>query len=267
MSLRDWFLAPPPETDPRPWAPSGEEDAAEWAPPADAAPERQSRRTTDQPDAEWAPPIHARPPTRDHPIPAQSAFVAGHGPGFVGSAAVLGRPGDAEPMAAAVALALRRPARARAAAVVVIGGEPPPPDAPEGGTPAARRLAARLAAHGFEATGRGRLAWTHAPPELALRAAIAGAPAVLAITAPLTPALEGAMAEQDLAVVLTPDPDGPLAQLALPSLEHLTVPVLTSTPLPRGLARRFAHAGLRTPRSVTELIASGSRTTFQGDGR
>ncbi len=75
----------------------------------------------------------------------------------VASAAVLGRPGEVEPVAAALALALRRETRAKAAAVAVVGAVPP--DVRRGGNAAARRLAARLEAHGLEAHVRGRLAW------------------------------------------------------------------------------------------------------------
>jgi hypothetical protein len=168
---------------------------------------------------------------------------------------VLGRTGEAEPVAAAVALALRDPA----ATVIVIGDPPPPADAEAVGTRAARRLVARLAAHGFEASPRGRLAWTHAPPEAAARAALAGAPAVLAITAPLSATLEAAIAQQALAVVVAPDPEGPLAELAVASLEHLGVPFLVAPPLHRGLARRLALAGLRAPRAAAELARPGTR--------
>lgn len=252
MSLRDWFLAPSPDADPRPAAGA----ASPW----------RTRRTSDRRAMDWAPPVHALAPARNEVVPAHTAVAGGHSAPAVLSAAVVGRPGEAEPMAAGVALALRRLSRARTAAVVVVGSDPPPPDAPEGGTPAARRLAARLAAQGFDATGRGLLAWTHVPPDLALRAAIAGAPAVLAIAAPLTSTLEAAIAEQDVAVVVTPDPDGPLAQLALPSLEHLAVPVVAAKPLPRGIARRLAHAGIRTPRAVIELLTAAPAVSLHGDG-
>ncbi|WP_028061579.1 hypothetical protein [Candidatus Solirubrobacter pratensis] len=204
---------------------------------------------------------------------------------------MLGQAGEAEPVAAAVALALRRIGRARAAAVVVIGGDPPSRGGGEGGAPAARRLATRLAAQGLDATARGRLAWAHAPLDIADPPPVAGTPpvaapleaaiaadvpalrawppaiaahrlpvagtlAVLAITAPLTPALEAAVAAQELAIVVAPDREGPLAELAVASLEHLDVPVLVSTPLPRGLTRRLAHAGLRAPRAISELLGS-----------
>jgi hypothetical protein len=193
--------------------------------------------------SEWAPPVEADPDR------SPALRVSGR---QLSCAAVLGRPGEAEPVAAAVALALREPA----ATVIVVGQPPPPADAEAVGTRAARRLVARVAAHGLDASPRGRLAWTHAPPEAAARAALAGAPAVLAITAPLNAILEAAVARQDLAVVVAPDPEGPLARLAVASLEHLGTPILTAAPLGRGLARRLANAGFRTPRAASELLGS-----------
>ena len=80
----------------------------------------------------------------------------------VTSAAVLGRPGEVEPVAAALALALRRQTRATTATVAVVGAALP--EAPEGGGAAARKLGARLEAHGFEARVRGRLAWVRLDP-------------------------------------------------------------------------------------------------------
>src|SRR4051812_27336551 len=121
MSLRDWFIAPapaPPEdvaTRPTPDSgrPRPRDTASDWAPPAGALPARSVRVDTASDHAA------ARP---------------------VGSAAVIGRPGEAEPVAAGIALALR--GGAPAAAVIVVG-EPSVPSA-DGGTRAARRLAARL---------------------------------------------------------------------------------------------------------------------------
>ncbi len=202
MSLRDWFIAPPP-----PEAPS-----YGFAPPAGSSP----------------------------------------GPaGGISGAAVLGRAGEAEPLAAGIALALCRISSARAATVVVVGeGEPVVAGV---GSPAARRLAARLAAHGFEAAERGRLVWVRVPAGAAPRAAVVGAPAVLAVTVPLTPALEEAIGEQDLAVVVTPDDDGPLARLAVASLAQ---PVTTARPLSRGLGRALSRGGLAAPRAALQIVAA-----------
>ena len=76
-------------------------------------------------------------------------------------AAVLGRTREAEPVAAALALVLRRETRSKAATVAVIG--PPLPEA-SGGGGAGRRIAARLEAHGLEPRVRGRLAWVRLDP-------------------------------------------------------------------------------------------------------
>jgi hypothetical protein len=158
------------------------------------------------------------------------------------SAAVIGRRGEAEAVAAGIALALR--GDAPAAAVIVVAEQAAP--TADGGTPAARRLAARLDAHGFAAAARGRLVWAYVEPDAALRAAlVAGEPAVLAITVPLDPALELAIADQDLAIVVTRDEHGPLAQIATASLAGHNVTV--TGPLPRGLPRLMARWGLRAP--------------------
>jgi hypothetical protein len=180
----------------------------------------------------------------------------------VTSAAVLGRAGEAEPVAAALALALRRETRAKAATVAVIG--PAPPDAAGqgaagGGAAAARRAGGRLEAHGFEAHVRGRLAWVRLDPSdadlaaaAARRVALIAAPAVLAVTAPRSVALDGALAEQDLLVIVTADPEGPLARLVSNGLPP--VPLVPVRPLTRGPRRALARAGLRAPRAVRNLL-------------
>ncbi len=176
----------------------------------------------------------------------------------VTSAAVLGRPGEVEPVAAALALALRRETRSKAAAVVVVGamaGEE------AGGGAAARRLAARLEAHGLEARVRGRLAWVRIDPDdpqlvvAVRRATLVAAPAVLAITAPRTAAIDEALGEQDLLVIVAAEPEGPLARLAATGLGE--TPVTTLRPLGRGPARSLARAGIRAPRPMRRLLASG----------
>ena len=169
---------------------------------------------------------------------------------------MLGRPGEVEPVAAALALALRRESRAKAATVVVVG--PAPPEPVEGsGAGAARRVVARLEAHGVEARVRGRLAWVRLDPgdphfvAVARRVTLIAAPAVLAVTAPRTAALDAALLEQDLLVVVTADPGGPLASLAASGLD--SVPVLPVRPLgarPGALARPCRRApGARRPRA------------------
>jgi len=175
----------------------------------------------------------------------------------VTSAAVLGRPGEVEPVAAALALALRRETRAKAAAVVVVGAAPP---AVEGASSAAaaRRLGARLEAHGHEPRVRGRLAWVELDPadprfvSLARRITLVAAPAVLAVTAARTAAVDEALNEQDLLVLVTADPEGALTRLAVAGLTG--VAVLTTRPLGRGPARALARAGVRPARPVRQLL-------------
>jgi hypothetical protein len=176
----------------------------------------------------------------------------------VTSAAVLGRPGEVEPVAAALALALRRETRAKAAAVAVVGSLSL--EAGEWAGRATRRLGARLEAHGLEAWSRGRLVWVGLDPEdpqllpTLRRVTLAAAPAVLAITAPRTAAIDAALGEQDLVVIVTADPDGPLAQLAAEGVAG--VPAVAARPLGRGPARSLARAGIRPPRSLTALLAT-----------
>jgi hypothetical protein len=206
--------------------------------------------------------------------PAQSPPEAGHivcvdGTGQAGCAAVLGRPGQAEPVAAAVALALARGAGAKSATVAVIGratpAEPPPAS---GGTRAARRLAARLEAQGLPARSRGRLVWVAVPPDgrlhAARRVALAGAPAVLAVTAPRTPDVEELLAEQDLLVLAMADLGGPLARMA--ALAPGGVPVTVTRPLIRGPARSLALAGLRAPRAVRALVTTAAPRSAAREG-
>lgn len=241
-------------------------DAAGWVPPvpeivppADAAAHRPPAKLGVRPlhPAGWAPPLPRTVPPAAAAAgapPAAAAAVAG----VVGCAAVLGRPGEAEPVAAALALALRRRARARAAVVAVVASSPAERSATGGSaTGAARRLADRLTAHGFEAAARGRLAWVRTGVDAAARVAAAGAgePVVLAVTAPRTAAVETVLAMQDLVVIVAADPCGPLALLA-GDAPH--VPAVTVRPLARGPARSLARAGLGSARAVTEIAAAAA---------
>jgi CTP:molybdopterin cytidylyltransferase MocA len=223
---RAWFVAP---ADEPPFADPASEQANPGASPASPSP---------------------------NPTAALAAQSASPDPA---SAAVLGRAGEAEPVAASVALALSQRARARAAIVAVLADAPAGPVAPgTGGTRAARRLAARLEAHGLPPRPRGRLVWVGLAADDA-RAAVArlaamGAPLVLAVIAPRTPVLDEMLAEQDLILVVTADPDGPLARLALAA--HPTTPVLAAPPLGRGPARSLARGGVRPARSTRALLAT-----------
>jgi hypothetical protein len=126
-----------------------------------------------------------------------------------------------------------------------------------GGSRAARRLVARLGAHGLPARARGRLAWVALPvaggPVAARRAIVAGAPAVLAVTAPRTTEIDAVLAEQDLMVLVAAEPDGPLARLASPPAGG--PPLAVVRPLRRGPARSLACAGLAAPRELRGLVS------------
>jgi hypothetical protein len=168
--------------------------------------------------------------------------------GSVPRAAVLGRAVDAVPAAAALACALRA-AHGSSAAVVAtwLPGDARGP-APRGpGAPGAARVAARLAARGLAATAHGRLAWLPlsdhvvAASVAARRASAAlDVPLVVALAGPRCDIVEGLLSEQDLVVVVTVDPEAPLARLAV---SGCTRPAEARKP-PRGVRRMLALAGL-----------------------
>jgi hypothetical protein len=198
------------------------------------------------------------------PTPAPAALTV--------AAAVLGAPAAVVPVAAACAGELR--ARARAAAALICiwrpADAPPPalePDpeepaarSPAGATtPGAKRLAARLASHGLNATACGRLAWLALDPDPAQAAdqfrrcrSIAAVPVVLAVAGPRPESLEPVLADLELCVAVLPaDIDPALRELALarlPARAHALVP-----PLPPGPPRWAAMAGLARLRSLSEV--------------
>ncbi|MDA0174804.1 hypothetical protein OJ998_37235 [Solirubrobacter taibaiensis] len=208
-------------------------------PPSTAAPMRRPRKRSGR--GSEAPPLA---------LPAHADFTT------VTGAAVLGRTREAEPVAAALALVLRRETRSKAATIAVIG--PPLPEA-SGGGGAGRRIAARLEAHGLEARVRGRLAWVRLDPtspdlaSLAWQVALLAAPVVFAVTAPRTPAIDAALVEQDLVVLVTGDPDGALAAAAAAGLGR----VVTARPLSRGLGRELSRAGIRPAAPIRTLLQAG----------
>ena len=117
-------------------------------------------------------------------------------------------------------------------------------------TAAARRLAAQLEGQGAAAIPRGRLAWAVMPvtPVQAVagvrRAAALGAPTVLAVSAPRSAALDELLADQDLLVLVTADPEGPLAALASAGLAATPAATVAAAPLPAGPRRALALAGV-----------------------
>jgi hypothetical protein len=170
-------------------------------------------------------------------------------------AAVLGRPRDVAPLAAAVALTLRA-ADGRPAAFVAAWGAAPPAAGPA--VRAAKRLAA-AAADG--AAARGRLAWLALPLEparavdaLVEAAAVVDAPLVTALGGARPPALEALVGGHDL-VVVAAAPNTQLAEAAIARLTERGVPAVACRPLARGAARALATAGLAAPR--LDLAAAG----------
>ena len=167
-------------------------------------------------------------------------------PRFAPRAVVLGRPGDAVPVAAALAGGLREQHRS-AGALLAVWPSPTPPRAALG-TPAASRLAARLQARGLMAVARGRLAWLAlGPDDLALAARAVAAvdvPAVIAITGPRTMATDDLLEDVDLIVlVVAADAEPGLEALTRAGLEHRSAQVVVQRPLDSPGARPAAMAG------------------------
>jgi hypothetical protein len=89
------------------------------------------------------------------------------------------------------------------------------------------------------------------------RAMYLGAPAVLAVAAPRPPAIDEALAEQDLVALVTREPDGPLAHTAATGLAGARL--VTTAPITRGPARTLACAGLRPTATIRRLVRGDAR--------
>jgi hypothetical protein len=161
-------------------------------------------------------------------------------------AAVLGSAAEAVPVGALVANALRSAVDASSAALAVWT---PGAAAARGGpaTLAASRLAARLSARGLQATARGRLAWMtlddHPVAAAVAARRAAGAldvPLVVVVCGPRCEVVEALLAEQDLVVVATAEPDGPLGRLAVAGC---AAAALACAPPPPGPVRWLACSG------------------------
>lgn len=184
-------------------------------------------------------------------------------------AAVLGSVDEAVPVGALLANAMRSAAGAPAAGLAVWA--PGASDVVRAGPASfgSARVAARLAARGLPAVGRGRLAWM-ALDEHPVAAAVAARRAAGALEVPLVVVLagarcevvEGVLAEQDLVVVAAGEPDGALARLAVASC---TVAALACPPPGAGPARWLARTGasgrgLSAPlRALVAELAAPSR--------
>ena len=184
----------------------------------------------------WPPPLAApRPAAPSPPI------------GSCARAAVLGRPAQAVPSAAALACSLRVAHRAPAAVVATWtpGARAPVPRGP--GAPGASRFAARLSARGLAATAHGILVWLPlsdhvVAASVAVRRASAAldVPLVVALAGPRCDVVEALLREQDLVIVVAEDPGSPLARLAVGGC---SVPATARTPA-HGARRVLAMAGL-----------------------
>jgi hypothetical protein len=122
----------------------------------------------------------------------------------------------------------------------------------------ARRLAARLSARGLTARATGRLAWLTLPDEAPDAARLVGgllgwldAPVVTAVAGPRSDELDGLLAAHDLVVAVRPPAGGissagreMLAALALHGLPGPASRAVACDPLPGGVARWRARAGL-----------------------
>jgi hypothetical protein len=143
---------------------------------------------------------------------------------------------------------------------------PEPPGGPSSGP--ARAAAARLTARGLRATARGRLVALTLPEdaEAALAAwrratGASGCPAVLSIEEGRPAALEPALVDADLIVVVLPPEAGEdgLEGLALAGLAGLRAPVAVTRPLPPGAARLAGLSSLATARALGADVLSAVR--------
>ena len=248
---RAGFIPPAEFVSPGHAAPAG------FIPPAEFVPRGHAEPAGFVPPAEFVPPGHAARAgliARGHAGMADSPGRAGLGAAGHASpptrrvtrAAVLGPAPAAVAAAAALAGALRASQGLGAAVVATwTPGAAPPLRGP--GAPGAIRIAARLSARGLESTAHGRLAWlplSHHVVAASVAARRASAalevPLVLALSGPRCDIVEALLGEQDLVVVATTDPDGPMARLAVTGSPATA---LACTP-PAGIRRLFAVAGL-----------------------
>jgi hypothetical protein len=177
-------------------------------------------------------------------------------------AVVLGASRDAAPLAAAVALTLRAAERSPTALVATWHGRGGDDLISRGAaTRSASQLAARLSGRDLPAVARGRLAWLPLPDDPAaaaeaLRRATAAVhgPVVTALAGPRPAALDRLVEAHDL-VVVAAEPGTALAEAALAALGGQCVSVVVCRPLPRGLSRALAVAGLTAPRLDPPLRA------------
>jgi hypothetical protein len=195
----------------------------------------------------------------DEPTPACEVQTA---PDAV---AVLTAAPDALALGAALGLALARRRRAPVVAVCVRSpGRSPWPAWRAPALPAARRLAAGLAARGHDARPAGRLAFvrlggTDDDASLTARRALAAtgaAPAVLVLGGPRASAFDALLAEQDLVVVgAREDADPILTRLTIAGLDGRVRACACEVPAAHP-ARSLAAAGVALLPSVRRALAA-----------
>ncbi len=161
---------------------------------------------------------------------------------------------DAQPLGAALGLAIARLRRAPVAVVCVwTAGSPGRPWWRAPAVPAARRLATAFGARGHDTRTGGRLVLVRLatkPLEASLEARRAAAaagevPTVLALGGPRAAEFEELLAEQDLVVVATPSGTDPaLRRLALSSLTGGASRACTCDFPPAQFGRAAAAAGI-----------------------
>jgi hypothetical protein len=245
MALRDYFIAPPEESDAagepgRAGADPARERAA--APATPPAPGHLLRRL-----------VHGAAPRRGQPAAAAA---------LAPSLGVLANPRDlaAVGIAAGHVLARRSPA-----AVVILhapGAALPQPAVRAPARPAAARLAASLRARGLTADARGRLAIVDltaedVDPASAAARALAAASALSTVLALAVrdPDLDAHLAGQDaILVALPPSTDPALAELTAASAARLARRAASTTLSLDPLSRTLALAALRAPGPVRTAV-------------
>ena len=182
--------------------------------------------------------------------------------------AVLCPPGHALPLGAAVALLLRRSARARAG-LVVVWAQPHAARAASGlaAAPAARRLAATLVARGLDAHATGRLAVVRAPADPVQAVAVAARAIAAAGPAPTVLALgrrdqrfDALLGEQDrVLVAASPVAEAALVSLALAGLAAVAREARACHVEPSPLARAVVASGAWVPPTVRRPLGEALR--------
>ena len=209
-------------------------------------------------------PEGARPPG----APAGGAIALPRAAAVPPGVAVLCAPAHAWALGAAVALVLRRRARAHAG-LVVVWAQPhgARPASGMAAAPAARRLAATLMGRGLEAHAAGMLAVVLAPADPVQAVAVAARALAAAGPAPSVLALgrreagfDALLGEQDRVLVAAPPAaDTALASLAVAGLDVVARDVSACRVEPSRLARAVLASGTLVPASVRRPLGEALR--------